>query len=281
MPELPEVETVRKGLENLVLNKTIKEVKVYWGKIIESPEVESFKIKLVGETIEKMERRGKYLIFKLTHYDMVSHLRMEGKFEFHKETDSVMKHTHVLFTFTDGTELRYLDVRKFGRLTLLEKDTALDYKGIKKLGPEPTVEEFDIKPFALTLRKRNKAIKPLLLDQTLVTGLGNIYVDEALFRAEIHPEQEANTLKKEEVIRLHQEIIAVLGEAVEAGGSTIRTYQNALGDAGTFQISLNVYGQNGESCPRCGAEILKKKVVQRGTHYCPHCQIYRVRGEKK
>lgn len=281
MPELPEVETVRKGLENLVLGKTIKNITVFWGKIIESPEVEIFKLRLIGETIEKMERRGKYLIFKLTHYDMISHLRMEGKFEYHKSSDPVMKHTHVLFTFTDGTELRYLDVRKFGRLTLLEKNTAFEYKGIKKLGPEPTIDEFELKPFALALRKRHKSIKPLLLDQTLVTGLGNIYVDEALFRAQIHPEQEANTLKKDEVIKLHQEIIAVLGEAVEAGGSTIRTYQNALGDAGTFQISLNVYGQNGHQCPRCGAEILKKKVAQRGTHYCPHCQIYQLRGEKK
>lgn len=279
MPELPEVETVRKGLENLVLGKEIKEVQVFWGKIIESPEVDSFKVSLIGEKIEKMERRGKYLIFKLTNYDMVSHLRMEGKFEYHQKTDPLMKHSHVLFTFTDDSELRYLDVRKFGRLTLLEKDTALDYKGIKKLGPEPTEDEFDIKPFALNLRKRHKAIKPLLLDQTLVTGLGNIYVDEALFRAQIHPEQEANTLKKDEVIRLHKEIIAVLKEAVEAGGSTIRTYQNALGDAGTFQVALNVYGLNGENCPRCQTEILKKKVAQRGTHYCPQCQIYEVRGE--
>ncbi len=279
MPELPEVETVRKGLENLVKGKTIKEVAVYWGKIIESPEVEQFKTALIGETIEEVHRRGKYLIFKLTHFDMVSHLRMEGKFEFHQKTDPLMKHSHVLFTFTDDTQLRYLDTRKFGRFTLLDKDTSSEYKGIKKLGPEPIASEFDIRPFARELRNRHKAIKPLLLDQILVTGLGNIYVDEVLFRSQIHPEQEANTLKKDEVIRLHQDIIDVLGEAVEAGGSTIRTYQNALGDAGTFQVSLNVYGLAGESCPRCGTEILKKKVAQRGTHYCPQCQIHEVRGD--
>ncbi|MFW8052027.1 DNA-formamidopyrimidine glycosylase [Vagococcus fluvialis] len=279
MPELPEVETVRKGLENLVKGKTIKEVAVYWGKIIESPEVEQFKTALIGETIEEVHRRGKYLIFKLTHFDMVSHLRMEGKFEFHQKTDPLMKHSHVLFTFTDDTQLRYLDTRKFGRFTLLDKDTSSEYKGIKKLGPEPIASEFDIRPFARELRNRHKAIKPLLLDQILVTGLGNIYVDEVLFLSQIHPEQEANTLKKDEVIRLHQDIIDVLGEAVEAGGSTIRTYQNALGDAGTFQVSLNVYGLAGESCPRCGTEILKKKVAQRGTHYCPQCQIHEVRGD--
>lgn len=281
MPELPEVETVRKGLENLVKGKQIKEVMVYWGKIIESPEVEEFKINLIGETIEDIDRRGKYLIFKLSSFDMISHLRMEGKFEYHDNEDPLVKHTHVIFKFTDNTELRYLDVRKFGRFVLLPKGTASDYKGLKKLGPEPVKEEFSLIDFEKELKRRKKAIKPLLLDQTLVTGLGNIYVDEALFRSEIHPEQEAYTLKKDEVKRLHQQIIDVLAEAVEAGGTTIRTYQNALGDAGTFQVALMVYGQTGESCPRCGAEILKKKVAQRGTHYCPHCQIYEVRGENK
>ena len=274
MPELPEVETVRKGLENLVKNKTIESVEVYWPRIIEAPFVDEFKINLIGETIEEVERRGKYLIFKLTHFDMISHLRMEGKFEFHSSSDPLLKHSHVIFKFTDETELRYLDVRKFGRFVLVAKDTAQDYKGLKKLGPEPIASDFDLEGFTKELKKRKKSIKPLLLDQILVTGLGNIYVDEALFRAEIHPEQEANTLKKSEITRLHQEIIAVLGEAVEAGGTTIRSYKNALGGAGSFQVSLLVYGQNGESCPRCGTEILKKKVAQRGTHYCPICQVY-------
>ena len=277
MPELPEVETVRKGLENLVKGKTIDNVAVYWPRIIESPFVDEFKINLIGETIENVERRGKYLIFKLTHFDMISHLRMEGKFEYHSSEDALLKHSHVIFKFNDKTELRYLDVRKFGRFVLVSKDTANEYRGLKKLGPEPVISDFDLTTFMKELKKKKKSIKPLLLDQILVTGLGNIYVDEALFRAEIHPEQEANTLNQAEVKRLHREIIAVLGEAVEAGGTTIRSYKNALGDAGSFQVSLLVYGQNGESCPRCGSEILKKKVAQRGTHYCPICQVYHKR----
>ncbi|HCM90290.1 MULTISPECIES: DNA-formamidopyrimidine glycosylase [Vagococcus] len=277
MPELPEVETVRKGLENLVKGKTIENVAVYWPRIIETPFVDEFKINLIGETIENVERRGKYLIFKLTHFDMISHLRMEGKFEYHSSEDALLKHSHVVFHFNDNTELRYLDVRKFGRFVLFPKDTANEYKGLKKLGPEPVASEFDLTMFMKELKKKKKSIKPLLLDQILVTGLGNIYVDEALFRAQIHPEQEANTLNQAEVKRLHREIIAVLGEAVEAGGTTIRSYKNALGDAGSFQVSLLVYGQNGESCPRCGSEILKKKVAQRGTHYCPICQVYHKR----
>lgn len=272
MPELPEVETVRKGLEQLVLNKKIKEVIVTWNRIIEHPSVEDFANQLIGESIESVSRRGKYLIFHLTHYDMVSHLRMEGKFDYVQPNEAVTKHTHVRFVFTDHTELRYLDVRKFGRLTLLPKNTALEYKGIKKLGPEPTPDDFLIDPFRQKLKKHHKAIKPLLLDQTLITGLGNIYVDEALFQAKIHPEQTADSLTFDEVTLLHAAIISVLAKAVEAGGTTIRTYKNALGEAGTFQVQLAVYGKTSEPCPNCGTEITKIKVAQRGTHFCPLCQ---------
>lgn len=272
MPELPEVEAVRTGLEQLIVGKVIRQVQVFWPRIIENPEVETFKNELIGETIEEVNRRGKFLIIRFTHYDMISHLRMEGKYEFHQQKDELAKHTHVMFDFTDGTQLRYLDVRKFGRMTLLAKGLASQYGGILKLGPEPVPESFFLEEFMTGLKKSNKAIKPLLLDQKLVTGLGNIYVDEALYEAKIHPEQPAATLRPKEVSGLYQAIIDVLGRAVKAGGTTIRTYKNALGEAGKFQVSLNVYGQTGVPCPRCGAAIIKTKVAQRGTHYCPKCQ---------
>lgn len=275
MPELPEVEAVRIGLEQLVKGKEIKEVVVNWGRIIESPEVELFKTELIGEVFERFNRRGKFLILGLTHYELISHLRMEGKYEFHSSDDEVKKHTHVIFKFTDHTELRYLDVRKFGRMTLVLKDEASSYKGIQKLGPEPIESDFELATFSKQLKRSSKAIKPLLLDQKLVTGLGNIYVDEALFEAVIHPEQPADTLKPKEVVALHKAIIEVLGRAVEAGGTTIRTYKNALGEAGKFQHALNVYGQTGAPCPTCGESITKIKVAQRGTHYCTSCQKLR------
>ncbi|MCA5012989.1 MULTISPECIES: DNA-formamidopyrimidine glycosylase [unclassified Enterococcus] len=278
MPELPEVETVRKGLEKLVIGKTIQEVTILWPRIIEAPEAEIFALKLVGQRLEKMERRGKYLLFKFTDYDMISHLRMEGKYETHDSADAVDKHTHVIFKFTDGTELRYLDVRKFGRMTLVEKDQGINYKSILALGPEPVPTEFKLKSFREGLKKHHKAIKPLLLDQRLVTGLGNIYVDEALWEAQIHPEQPADSLNGKEVSQLYYAIIDVLGRAVEAGGTTIRSYLNALGEAGTFQVSLNVYGQTNQPCPRCGTPIKKIKVAQRGTHFCPKCQTLKVRS---
>ncbi|MGX7196133.1 DNA-formamidopyrimidine glycosylase [Enterococcus olivae] len=279
MPELPEVETVRKGLVRLIQGKTIEKVTVRWPRIIESPEVTQFQTLLIGQTIEDVQRRGKFLIFKLTDVDMISHLRMEGKYEFYSATDNqtLDKHTHVVFVFTDGTSLHYNDVRKFGRMTLTEKDQSLSYKGIRQLGPEPVPEVFFLTPFQEKLRRSSKAIKPLLLDQKLVTGLGNIYVDEALWEAQIHPETPANVLDEAETECLYQAIIDVLGRAVEAGGTTIRTYANALGEAGKFQLSLNAYGQTGLPCSRCGTPIVKIKVAQRGTHYCPTCQVWRGR----
>lgn len=272
MPELPEVETVRRGLVSLVIGKPIRKVDVLWPKIIEAPEVDEFRNDLVGETIENISRRGKYLIFHFTHYDMVSHLRMEGKYEFFSEATPLDKHSHVRFIFTDGSELIYNDVRKFGRMSLMRKDTGLLYKGIQQLGPEPTEENFDLVEFEKRLKKAHTMIKPLLLNQKIVAGLGNIYVDEVLWLSKIHPEQPANTLTSAEIEVLHQAIIAVITKAKEAGGTTIRTYLNALGEAGHFQQELNVYGQTGIPCPRCGTPIAKTKVAQRGTHYCQHCQ---------
>lgn len=276
MPELPEVETVRKGLEKLVKNKKIKNVQVLWPRIIEQPEVPIFEATLIGETIESIGRRGKFLIFHLSHYEMISHLRMEGKYQYFEKEEPIDKHTHVIFSFEDGSQLRYHDVRKFGRMTIVEKGASHTYKGILKLGPEPLPDLFLLKDFTLGLQKSHKAIKPLLLDQKLVTGLGNIYVDEALWEAKIHPEQPADSLRPKEIKLLRQAIIDVLSRAVEAGGTTIRSYLNALGESGSFQVALHVYGQTGEACVRCQTPIVKTKVAQRGTHYCPTCQKLRI-----
>lgn len=276
MPELPEVETVRRGLEKLVKNKKIKNVQVLWPKIIEQPEVPIFEATLIGETIESIGRRGKFLIFHLSHYEMISHLRMEGKYQYFEKEEPIDKHTHVIFSFEDGSQLRYHDVRKFGRMTIVEKGASNTYKGILKLGPEPLPDLFLLKDFTVGLQKSHKAIKPLLLDQKLVTGLGNIYVDEALWEAKSHPEQPADSLRPKEIKLLRQAIIDVLSRAVEAGGTTIRSYLNALGESGSFQVALHVYGQTGEACIRCQTPIVKTKVAQRGTHYCPTCQKLRI-----
>lgn len=273
MPELPEVETVRKGLAATVTGATIKEVAVYWDRIIGgSVPSEVFKEVLVGETLQRVRRRGKFLLLDFDQYTLISHLRMEGKYEVVAAEEPLKKHTHVVFHLEDGRDLRYLDVRKFGRMELVALGEEETVSGIQRLGPEPFAGEFLLAPFQEKLTRIKKAIKPALLDQQLVTGLGNIYVDEALFQAEIHPLRPGNSLTKTESKRLHEATIAVLGKSIEAGGTTIRTYLNALGEAGTFQQELNVYGKTGEPCVNCGRPIQKMKVAQRGTHYCAHCQ---------
>jgi len=273
LPELPEVETIRKTLKKLVVNKTIKDIKVFWPKIIKNPvEVEQFVDALIGETIVDVGRRGKFLIIYTGNFALVSHLRMEGKYGLYPKEDPFDKHTHVLFHFTDETELRYRDVRKFGTMHLYKKGDEFLTEPLIGLGPEPFSDEFTIEFLEKKLVKTNRKIKTALLDQKVFVGLGNIYVDEALFRAGIHPERLANTLNKNEITLLHREIVATLSEAVKKGGSTIRSYVNSQGEIGMFQLELYAYGRKGEECKRCGTPLEKITVGGRGTHYCPHCQ---------
>lgn len=278
LPELPEVETVRKGLEGLVIGKMIERVQVSWPRIIRTDEsLEQWQHELVGQRIERVSRRGKYLIFHLSDCLLISHLRMEGKYLYYPDEDSFLpemaKHTHVRYYFTDGSQLHYHDVRKFGRIERLRIDDLATYFLERKLGPEPVAEEFLVENFQQQLALIKKAIKPALLEQKLVVGLGNIYVDETLFRAGIHPATPANRLKSEQVKLLHQTIMQVLDEAIEAGGSTIRSYKNSLGEAGSFQQTLMVYGRQDEPCVTCGTPIVKIQLAQRGTHFCPSCQV--------
>ncbi|MFJ5717286.1 DNA-formamidopyrimidine glycosylase [Neobacillus sp. NPDC093127] len=267
------METVRKTLIQLVANKTIDNITVYWPKIIKNPlEVEQFIDALRGETIVDVGRRGKFLIFYTNHYALVSHLRMEGKYGLYPKDEPFDKHTHVIFHFTDDTDLRYRDVRKFGTMHLYKKGEEFLKPPLLDLGPEPFSEEFTEKYLAGRLEKTNRKIKPALLDQKVFVGLGNIYVDEALFRAGIHPERLASTLNESEIATLHHEIVATLTEAVKKGGSTIRSYVNSQGEIGMFQLELYAYGRKGEECKRCGTLLEKTTVGGRGTHYCPACQ---------
>lgn len=274
MPELPEVETVRKGLENIVIGKTILAIDIRWQRLIETNQaLDQWVDQLLGQTITRVDRRGKYLIFQLTHGALISHLRMEGKYHYQQSlTTDLDKHTHVIFYFSDGSCLMYHDVRKFGRFAYRDDSELGAYFQAKRLGVEPLSQEFNPQEFYQALQTRPTAIKPLLLSQRIVVGLGNIYVDEALFLAKIHPSRPANQLSPKEVEMLYEKIVDVLSQAVEAGGSTIRTYKNTLGELGKFQQALNVYGQQGQPCPKCHTLIEKIKIAQRGTHICPNCQ---------
>lgn len=272
MPELPEVESVRYGLQQQVAGSCIRKVEVFWPNIIRTPNTPDFERKLEGQKIKEIKRRGKFLLFILSDWVLVSHLRMEGKYSVVSEKDPIQKHTHVIFHLTDGRELRYLDVRKFGRMSLLPKGEEVTESSLIKLGPEPVKDQLHFEPFFIKLKNHKKSIKALLLDQTLVAGIGNIYADEVLFRSKIHPERPSSSLSKAEAKELHRSILFIMKEAVEAGGTTIRTYENSFGKMGGYQRKLKVYGRKDLPCSVCGTPIKKIKVAQRGTHYCPFCQ---------
>ncbi|UJL45035.1 DNA-formamidopyrimidine glycosylase [Virgibacillus sp. NKC19-16] len=273
MPELPEVETIKETLKQLIINKTIQDVAVYWPNIVKEPDdVDHFRTLMEGQTIQNLTRKGKFLLFQLDDYVLVSHLRMEGKYSVHKAAEPIKKHTHVIFTFTDGEELRYNDVRKFGTMHLYKKGEERYNKPLNKLGPDPFDEVFTFDYFYNKLKRTDRVIKAVLLDQAIVSGLGNIYVDETLYKANVHPLKQSSKLKKNEIKAIQEQTISTLADAVKQGGTTIRSYVNVQGDMGMFQSELFVYGQENKPCQKCGSPIVKMKVGGRGTHVCNTCQ---------
>ncbi|WP_430784854.1 DNA-formamidopyrimidine glycosylase [Virgibacillus flavescens] len=273
MPELPEVETVKQTLKRLVQHKTIKEVDVFWPNIIKLPDdAEEFKLILQQQSILDIHRKGKFILFELDDYTLISHLRMEGKYSVHSSEEEVKKHTHVIFTFTDGFELRYNDVRKFGTMHIVNKGSELSQKPLSLLGPDPFDKAFTFDYFYHKLHKTDRVIKSALLDQTIVAGLGNIYVDETLFQAKVNPLKKANKLTKKEVKSIQEAAKIILQHAIELGGTTIRSYVNSSGEMGMFQQTLHVYGKENNPCVNCGKPIVKMKIGGRGTHVCMTCQ---------
>ncbi len=273
MPELPEVETIRQTLIQLVIGKTIESVDVYWPKIIQEPDdVKQFITFLREQTIHDIRRKGKFLLFDLDKHVLVSHLRMEGKYGVYDYKEEVVPHTHVIFHFTDGTDLRYQDVRKFGTMHLQEKGTETTKKPLVLLAKDPLEADFSLQVFKEKIQKSERNIKNILLDQSVVAGLGNIYVDETLFLARIHPLTKGISVTDEQVIQIKQAAVITLQDAVQQGGTTIRSYVNSQGQIGMFQQQLNVYAQNDKPCSNCEDTVMKIKVNGRGTHYCPTCQ---------
>ncbi|WP_407892957.1 DNA-formamidopyrimidine glycosylase [Lacticaseibacillus sp. N501-2] len=278
MPELPEVENVRRALSELIVGKTVCGVHTNWEKILIGGSAR-FAEALTGATVTAVDRRGKYLLLRFDHHlTLVSHLRMEGKYQLAQTANEPpARFLHVWFDFTDGSQLRYLDMRKFGRMQLCDTGSEMQVAGLKTIGPEPTAADFDAEAFFHTLQKHKKPIKSVILDQSVVAGVGNIYADETLWRAKINPMQPACTLKRREADALHDQIIAVLAASIKLGGTTVHTFISADGQTGGFQNQLRVYGKQGTPCVRCGTLIVKTKVGQRGTHYCPGCQKLRKR----
>ncbi|WEV44224.1 DNA-formamidopyrimidine glycosylase [Lactobacillus sp. ESL0684] len=273
MPEMPEVETVRRTLLPLIKGKTIAEVTLWYPKII-TGDAADFVKRVTGQKIMTIDRYAKFLLIRLSgNLTIVSHLRMEGKYRLVAIDTVKDKHDHVQFAFTDGTDLRYNDVRKFGRMQLVETGTEKVVTGISKLGVEPNSAEFTTAYLQERLSHKHKNIKSTLLDQSIVAGLGNIYVDEVLWQTKIHPLSLANNLPQEKVAQLHDNINSLIALAIEQHGTTVHTYLDANGQTGAFQAMLKVYGHRGEPCQRCGTKLEKIKVNGRGTTFCPKCQV--------
>lgn len=269
MPELPEVENVKTMLCESVKGKTITNITILAPRIIRTPSVEEFQRKVNGQTITDVHRKGKHLIFIFKEGVIVSHLRMEGKYHLAQQTEIRDKHDHVIFHFDDGTELRYNDVRKFGTLDFVA--TPEEVSSVKELGYEPNDAHLTGEYLFEKLHQKKTTVKNALLDQSIVAGLGNIYVDEVCFASSIHPKRPTNSLTTHECHVLCKEIKRIISLAIELGGSSVRTY-DSMGKKGSMQDFHEVYNKKGKPCKRCETPIEKIKLHGRGTHFCPNCQ---------
>ena len=274
MPELPEVETVKNVIKPIVIGHTITSIDVLRKTIIQNDTIEEFVNGLVGETFLDVSRIGKFLIFHLSHDKvMISHLRMEGKYFEVLENEENTKYARVVFHLNNGHKLCYDDSRTFGILKLTNEKDYLKEKEIAQLGPEPF--KADPKVLYDAVKKSSLPIKSTLLDQTLMTGLGNIYADEVCYACHLHPLTPANKVTLKEWEDIVNNSIRILNNAIEAGGSTIRSYHPGKGIDGNFQTALLAYGKKDEPCPRCGHLFRFMKVGGRGSTFCPNCQIRR------
>ena len=266
MPELPEVETVLRTLETQIKDTKILDIEVLYEPIVSNKR--NFKKKLLSQHFREFKRRGKYLIFIMDDIALISHLRMEGKFYLFDYSEKIDKHAHVVFYLDNKKKLVYHDVRKFGRMEIMDKKA--DYDVFKDLGPEPFSKDFNLKYCKEYLKNIKKPIKEVLLDQSFVAGIGNIYADEILWAMKVNPNRSANKINDEEIKTLISSSRVILNKAIKAGGTTIRSYTSSLGVTGRFQLKLNCHTI--EKCKRCNNEILKTRIGGRGTYYCPKCQ---------
>ena len=292
MPELPEVETVRRGLEQKLNKFIIKKVEVCRDSTVAFPtNKREFIDGLQNSLIYKWNRRGKYLIAELKKFEneniqfplekfsrnngfLVVHLRMTGYFKFINNLTKPCKHTRIRFFDQNNNELRYIDVRSFGQMWWIEEGLSpyKIIKGLGSLGPEPFSKEFNANYLKKVITKRTKSIKAILLDQTIVAGIGNIYADESLYSAGISPFREAQTIKKNELIKLKKSIVTVLKKSIGSGGTTFSDFRDLEGENGNFGLQTNVYRRTGKECHKCGNLIERQKITGRSTHWCPNCQ---------
>jgi len=266
MPELPEVETITNRLRVQVLNASIRDCDVRWRKSVATPNADQFIHQIKDQRILSLSRRGKFILFQLTYDVLLIHLRMSGDLLVDPETNSIDKHDQIIFTLDTGQVIKFNDTRKFGRVWLTDDPESV----VGKLGPEPFSEAFTPAIFFDALHGKHRQIKPLLLDQSFLAGLGNIYTDESLFDAGISPRTISADINAPTSERLHASIRKVLLKGIENNGASI----DWVYKGGGFQNHFRVYQRTGQPCLNCGTPIQKTVIGQRGTHYCPNCQPF-------
>jgi len=274
MPELPEVETLRKSIESLLLNALIESVNVRDTRLRWPVVPEDFSQFVEGHRIFNLTRRSKYLIWHLDNdAAVVIHLGMSGRIGLFHNTDPIEKHTHIIFNLTDNKQARFRDPRRFGLVEVVKPGELDSYYRFQSLGVEPLSEDFNVKNLAKHVKKSKKPIKNWIMDAQNLVGVGNIYANEALFDAGIHPTRPANSLTNDEQRRLVQSVKSVLTAAIEKGGTTLNDFRDARNEPGFFQLALCVYHKEGESCLTCGSTIERIVMSGRSTFYCPSCQV--------
>lgn len=271
MPELPEVETFKEKLKAKLINKKIVAAEVYWSNTIVDISTIDFKNNLVNQVFIDIKRRGKWLVFELSDYYLLVHLRMEGKFFFKNTEEDIGKHEHVIFKLED-IDLRFHDTRKFGKMYLLNKEEAYTRKPLSELGLEPFDDNLTVSYLKDKYQRKSLHIKEVLLDQKIVVGIGNIYADEILFLSKINPYRRAKELNDNELAAIIENTKGVLDKAIKLGGTTIRTYMAPDHSKGSFQDELVVHGRANLPCKVCGTIITKEFIGGRGTYYCTSCQ---------
>ncbi|MEZ4104183.1 MAG: DNA-formamidopyrimidine glycosylase [Candidatus Paceibacterota bacterium] len=286
MPELPEVETVRLQLLNKIIDKPIKKIEVFHPKTVAQDK--HFTKKLIGKSFSGIDRVGKLMIFNFSNENnlhLLVHLKMTGQFfyvdkkgilgggHFGSDKDSLglpNRHTRVAFHFTDNSSLFFNDMRLFGYVKIT--DTNETERAKAKFGPEPISDNFNYEEFAKKLKQRNTSIKAVLLDQSFIAGLGNIYVDEALYLAKVRPTRKASQVTKKEAFAIAEAGGEIMKKSIEVGGTTFQHFVDTGGETGNYTDYLKVFGKQNTECPVCGTIIKKTRVAGRGTHYCPKCQ---------
>ena len=269
MPELPEVETVVRALRPLLNGRSFTEIRNYWPRHIDRPTFAELQQRLHGRCISKLSRRGKYILIHLDDgQTLIVHLRMSGHLAVVDAAVAPDKHVHTIFGLDNGQELRFRDPRKFGRVYLVNEVEQV----VGKLGPEPLEDDFTVDVLRVCIGSRKRQLKPMLLEQTIIAGIGNIYADEALFHAKLLPTRRANTLTDVDIVALHAAIQHVLKTGIEREGASIDTYIKPDGEKGDMQNAVMVFRRTGQPCYSCGTLIERIILSQRSTHFCPNCQ---------